>query len=126
MVYDLLVVQVDILGTLLLVLQATYTPPRKDSSRAPSESTAEMAPRVNGTMVLYSAAYPGPGFTGTYDWNGTLKLEPDPFKRLREMNKALEVAAGGSSSSSGVRKVQRLLQHAARDQKDEEHSRQTS
>ena len=99
------------MGELLLQLEASSTSVSNSGSRAFKQVTTEMEPLVNGTMVLYSAAYPGPGFTGTYDWNGTLKLEPDPFKRLREMYEALEAMADNSSSSvsSGVRKASRML-----------------
>jgi hypothetical protein len=104
--------QVDIMGNLILELEASATSMGTSGSRAVNIVTAELAPVVNGTMVLYSASYPGPGFTGTYDWNGTLKLEPDPFKRLEEMYQSIKAGASASSSDSasvGARKASRLL-----------------
>jgi hypothetical protein len=37
---------------------------------------------VDGTLQLESSEWPGPGFTGEYDWGGELTLSPDPWSLL--------------------------------------------
>eukprot|EP00879_Flechtneria_rotunda_P018722 GHRR01019647.1.p1 GENE.GHRR01019647.1~~GHRR01019647.1.p1 ORF type:complete len:652 (+),score=259.44 GHRR01019647.1:1236-3191(+) len=41
--------------------------------------TSTMSPTVNGTLNLWSKVYPGPGFSGNYNWTGNLLMTPDPF-----------------------------------------------
>ena len=78
-----------------------------DNSSANKTLSAELSPMINGTLTLYSSVYPGPGFTGTYDWDGMLTLDPDPYAQLQAL---MAAAAGGgdggnSSSSLGQRKL---------------------
>lgn len=51
---------------------------RRSAAMQVSRDTVE--PAVSGTLTLYSAWYPGPGFTGTYDWDGALDMDPNPFR----------------------------------------------
>jgi hypothetical protein len=47
------------------------------TSNTSSESTLECL--VAGKVQLQSKAYPGPGFSGTFDWRGNLAISPNPW-----------------------------------------------
>jgi hypothetical protein len=64
-----------------------------------------LEPAVSGVLTLYSAWYPGPGFTGTYDWDGDLDMDPNPFHLLGFAG----INAGSSRPSTSNRHRLRLI-----------------
>jgi len=48
-----------------------------------------LKPGVWGYLTLYSSVYPGPGFSGKYDWAGELELSPDPFQEWTDATSLL-------------------------------------
>ena len=75
--------------------------------------TADLNPTVDGMLTLYSAVYPGPGFTGLYDWDGNLTLDPDPYRELKALMAAAEAEGAdmtNNSSSSGGGHKRMLLE----------------
>eukprot|EP00878_Enallax_costatus_P011250 GHUV01011747.1.p1 GENE.GHUV01011747.1~~GHUV01011747.1.p1 ORF type:complete len:643 (+),score=209.73 GHUV01011747.1:485-2413(+) len=49
------------------------------SSSADVNTSNSMSPTVSGDLTLLSKTYPGPGFSGKYNWTGVLLMSPDPF-----------------------------------------------
>ena len=66
---------------------------------ATSTSTTTLTPTVDGNLTLYSKLYPGPGFTGYYQWSGTLFMNPDPFTTLN-LTAVAAAAAGGVTAAT--------------------------
>jgi hypothetical protein len=71
---------------------------------ATSSSSSVLRPTVGGSLELASSRRPGPGFTGSYDWRGSLLMTPNPFAVW-----AAAVAAAGASGGS-VQRRRGLLQ----------------
>jgi hypothetical protein len=49
---------------------------------AGATTTATTPVSVAGTLRLVSPGWPGPGFTGSYQWSGNLTVSPDPWSLL--------------------------------------------
>lgn len=70
-----------------------------------------LKPGVWGYLTLYSSVYPGPGFSGKYDWAGELELSPDPFQEWTDATSLLVVNSTASKPlTSGRRRA--LLQQS--------------
>ncbi|KIY95122.1 hypothetical protein MNEG_12840 [Monoraphidium neglectum] len=73
---------------------------------ATSSSSSVLHPTVGGSLELASSRRPGPGFTGSYDWRGSLLMTPNPFAVW-----ATAAAAAGAGGGS-VQRRRGLLQQA--------------
>eukprot|EP00775_Hariotina_reticulata_P014242 gene14242-14392_t len=83
------VADVGVLGTLL------FTQEQDVNSQLINMQTLNV--KVGGFLTMLSSIYPGPGFSGTYDWAGDLQLTPDPFQ---EWSKATSLLIQNSKNIS--------------------------
>lgn len=68
-------------------------------------SSDTLEPAVSGVLTLYSAWYPGPGVSGTYDWDGILDMVPNPFQLWGFAG----ISTGSSHSGTSHRRCLRLV-----------------
>ncbi|WIA18832.1 hypothetical protein OEZ85_003511 [Tetradesmus obliquus] len=84
--------QVSIRGVFVLT--------REESVNNVTTSIQTLRPRVSGYLNLWSKAYPGPGFSGRYDWSGELELSPDPFTEWQDAAELLHTNSSSSNSTN--------------------------
>jgi hypothetical protein len=58
--------------------------------------------KVSGFLTMLSSIYPGPGFSGTYDWTGDLQLSPDPFQEWNAATSLLIHNSKNISTSAAI------------------------
>lgn len=92
----------DVAGELIMTRIATNS----SSSSSGSSISDVMKPSVDGTLTLFSKAYPGPGFSGHYNWSGSLLMAPDPFREWG-------LSAGAAASPSRRILLKRSSTHSS-------------
>eukprot|EP00775_Hariotina_reticulata_P005926 gene5926-6166_t len=70
-------------------IRGTFSFTREELVNNVSLGVQTLKPGVWGYLTLYSSAYPGPGFSGKYDWAGELELSPDPFQEWTDATSLL-------------------------------------
>ncbi|KAF8072517.1 olpB [Scenedesmus sp. PABB004] len=90
-------------------------PTLRRAAAAAQVRNSTLNPSVAGDLTLFSSVWPGPGFSGCYDWSGALELDPNPFVVWPDAAALLGGAharrltaarASSSPSSSGLTPVQ--------------------
>eukprot|EP00775_Hariotina_reticulata_P014247 gene14247-14395_t len=70
-------------------IRGTFSFTREELVNNVSLGVQTLKPGVWGYLTLYSSVYPGPGFSGKYDWAGELELSPDPFQEWTDATSLL-------------------------------------
>ncbi|KAF6250697.1 hypothetical protein COO60DRAFT_1629462 [Scenedesmus sp. NREL 46B-D3] len=98
-----------------VAIKGIFVLTREDYVNNVTTNIQTLRPRVSGYLKLWSKAYPGPGFSGRYDWSGELELAPDPFTEWQDAASLLVTDLSSNSSSMPDGHHRRsLLQDAAR------------
>ncbi|KAF6257103.1 hypothetical protein COO60DRAFT_1461341 [Scenedesmus sp. NREL 46B-D3] len=97
-----------------VAIKGVFVLTREESVNNVTTNIQTLRPRVSGYLKLWSKAYPGPGFSGRYDWSGELELAPDPFTEWQDAASLLVTDSSSNSSSMPDGHHRRsLLQDAA-------------